>query len=925
MLLLLTSLLFVFIQSADLYEGDVAHMSAYGKEIKHTAHLLQRQIANIIRKDFNFLRESVTVFADDDKFVREGIVFCNPKKLVTRGTSISTGEKTCGDITGTGGGNYNCDDVTNDLHLLPASIKCGTDCESDECCTVTPGSLDLLNSGVANYHVDTGLLRPNDGFGQFIPSDKESILCGSNRCEEGSFVSLLASRIRSLGYHTTHSDICVAHVANALSSEVVPQTRTCNMTHVAEPRKVRACTRDAYNNERDYFHFNRKCYQAKHVFDCNNIKDGDKQMCTFDTQEKLCYASYDFLKTVTECPKDKTSEDILADEANIMNGVRRITSYSIKSNGPVDTTDKVYVTGVTDGLGCRSLRQYVAAINGLAQINAFRDTEILEAENYWQELIDEARSFIQRYAEMANDFYELSTQIFPLIEFEDVEECQIGMVEKASENFGIESAPLCDNKNYASKTVMNTMSFEAQALARSECFCRMGSLYENNGRDTGDTDVVTDKYELDEIYLGIDASKIASKCSSLVGLESVYHFCVSGMMESGKWRSVLQDLEPDIKSIKHYRSSASKTQLVEKLLQTLPLVSSNYEPNCGRLLSSVGETPLYSNKGGNCVPFQKMNEILYRLEFETSEVESGRVRGFYIDASGTKRVDKLQTFQDTLCKVSDKLTNTYLTFRQMAYKWDKPISTSDTSTTIIAPKISDNILEKFENFEEQQNYDSKNVQNRVYWFDNIVVGDGLTKVPMCNVDWTSEIVGRAQIQDAAGTLYDDPYELLHRQVDEAIFNVHIAVLSKEKTQQDNELLWDAIETELTSLDSERINWKISMEVAEHFMRITTTDFDDSAVDSTDPGADGDENPVELSSACSTLELQSGQKNDICGICEGDASTCNGCDNVLGSGKVNDECDVCGGDGSTCAGCDGIPNSGKVLDACNVCGGDGSTC
>ena len=41
--------------------------------------------------------------------------------------------------------------------------------------------------------------------------------------------------------------------------------------------------------------------------------------------------------------------------------------------------------------------------------------------------------------------------------------------------------------------------------------------------------------------------------------------------------------------------------------------------------------------------------------------------------------------------------------------------------------------------------------------------------------------------------------------------------------------------------------------------------------------------------------------------------------------VYDDCGVCDGDNSTCAGCDGVPNSGLVEDACGVCDGDGSTC
>lgn len=39
----------------------------------------------------------------------------------------------------------------------------------------------------------------------------------------------------------------------------------------------------------------------------------------------------------------------------------------------------------------------------------------------------------------------------------------------------------------------------------------------------------------------------------------------------------------------------------------------------------------------------------------------------------------------------------------------------------------------------------------------------------------------------------------------------------------------------------------------------------------------------------------------------------------------DACNVCNGDNSTCEGCDGVPNSGLVNDTCGVCGGDNSTC
>ena len=47
--------------------------------------------------------------------------------------------------------------------------------------------------------------------------------------------------------------------------------------------------------------------------------------------------------------------------------------------------------------------------------------------------------------------------------------------------------------------------------------------------------------------------------------------------------------------------------------------------------------------------------------------------------------------------------------------------------------------------------------------------------------------------------------------------------------------------------------------------------------------------------------------------------------VSNSGLVNDACGECDGDDSSCSGCDGIPNSGLVIDACGECDGDGDTC
>jgi len=61
--------------------------------------------------------------------------------------------------------------------------------------------------------------------------------------------------------------------------------------------------------------------------------------------------------------------------------------------------------------------------------------------------------------------------------------------------------------------------------------------------------------------------------------------------------------------------------------------------------------------------------------------------------------------------------------------------------------------------------------------------------------------------------------------------------------------------------------------------------------------------------------------DECGVCDGDSSSCAGCDGIANSGTAFDECGECNGEGLSCAGCDGISNSGIVEDACGNCGGD----
>ncbi len=65
--------------------------------------------------------------------------------------------------------------------------------------------------------------------------------------------------------------------------------------------------------------------------------------------------------------------------------------------------------------------------------------------------------------------------------------------------------------------------------------------------------------------------------------------------------------------------------------------------------------------------------------------------------------------------------------------------------------------------------------------------------------------------------------------------------------------------------------------------------------------------------------------DACFVCNGDNSTCSGCDKIPYSGLKYDMCEKCGGDNSTCTDCEGVLFGDAKRDDCGVCGGDNSTC
>ena len=59
--------------------------------------------------------------------------------------------------------------------------------------------------------------------------------------------------------------------------------------------------------------------------------------------------------------------------------------------------------------------------------------------------------------------------------------------------------------------------------------------------------------------------------------------------------------------------------------------------------------------------------------------------------------------------------------------------------------------------------------------------------------------------------------------------------------------------------------------------------------------------------------------DVCGVCFGGSSL------VQTANSTQDRCGVCDGDNSSCTGCDGVTSSGRVVDACGQCDGNDCGC
>ena len=682
--------------TAPTHYGDTKHARAHNEELTSTTNIIHDQLMNGIRQDFDFFHKSITGGSDSEGFVREGIVFCG------RTFDNNGNQRTDGNLT-----------------AIPS-----------------------------DFSSDTMSLAVDDGLGGTSALDiDEKALCRDNACEEGSFVSTIANRVRSIGYHITHSDICAAKATEAWNINPI---LTCQLNgYNGLNNSMADADFESYSYEastgvsnNDWLQQRDHCYKKSEV-NCNSD-------CTWNSQD-FCAPSNSWIAGANLGSKTYTISRDASTEGNTLsaNEVRRETAYQNPAGQSI--TDRVYVTGVEADLSgavpannCKSLRQYVAALNGLAQINSFRDLGILEGENVWNSLIEEIRKNFNSIAVILNDYYEESTKLFPLIEFEDVVSCPVGITEfEQAKDEGTESSPLCTLQAYNTNALLRKQGEQAQSIIRSKCFCR---------QLPGSSDALG---EADEIYLEYNKTKVQTLCDANNANKAIGDedsgYCSIGDKDEDSWKRFLKELEPVSHKIKVYSGNAA--DIYTNLKDTLNLVDvDGYSPTCGRLVSSKKGFAT-SNKGGNCLPFLKLNQVLYRLELDTSALEEP-------DLFMLGQVEQV--------------------------------------ASLFQPGVNVTIK------------DSENIGKVMKEFD------GFQKT----------------VDDA--------------QVHEASFNVKVATGLKRAVARDNEVVWLALRDELTSMDTKRIGYSVAQDAAEHFMRITTTDHDDNAVDTDDVGGeDPNVNPTAL--------------------------------------------------------------------------------
>ena len=308
-----------------------------------TKKRIRREIANGLRASFPRIRSLVTYFADEEGFVRNGIVFCGAEHDHSKLDINDLGGDDMLKVRQNDPGNEGAEN----LFPLPSEFSIET------------GSLSLID----------GWSVQNETYVN-ATNGKTSIQCGLNDCLEGSFVSILARFVRSHGYYIQHRDICSAFAETPPEIEA----RTCNFEHQPVKRKAFECSRNTSTNNKDWWQVNKQCYGLGEE-DCTG-------RCKYDVYERYCRASEDFMEGL----KTKSGLDACkVKEGNAAN--------ALKKRGAKDVY--VYIThGVLSGDAVKAIKNsqikklvITDTINNENKVRSAKNIEILSISNLMGEAI----------------------------------------------------------------------------------------------------------------------------------------------------------------------------------------------------------------------------------------------------------------------------------------------------------------------------------------------------------------------------------------------------------------------------------------------------------------------------------------------------------------------------------------------------------
>jgi len=651
------------------------------------------------------------------------------------------------------------------------------------------------------------------------PIDEAASLgqCGDNKCQPDSLVAKLAGLIRARGYHVKHSDICTAmgqknydiskcSVQGTFSRRtfscprsVSPQweqDELCSVVNEADCRNPNAATHCQWitddGRDRPYtlgcvasydYLVNQTCTENKE----NNI--GFSQPV-----EGLCRTCHSKATGKTECPEDPSTccpgtggglwereipDDngqafgqrpggdayIPANENICMkfytnnpkmglqtgdvspNQVARVIQYGFSNGVGTDIRDSVAITGSTDG--CAYLRGTVLAINGNKLELKFVLKQHRAAEEYWQSQIDDTKSIIKTVREKIINLQGLGGLFYPL-ENSGPFQCnaEFSAFEPNIDAGGPED-PKCDLAGTDYSSFQGTPHHKSMAQ-RSSCFCRS---FAGSGDDFYLSTTLVDKAYCDANFKEL--------------LPSVYTFCLqhADLGETEEWKRALDELL--------FSRNDVPTNLDTWFHGASDEIKKNFEDSiagqgrtCGRVASADPNNVKFSNKGGNCVPINGVQDIIYRLEFEFFNADAA------VDRKGSGN-----TYADTMC-VANPGGEQILSFRQLAYQWQRR-----------NPNVAGALFE-----EDDVNNDNIQTKNHKAQFYDDDGNDNYQD--FCSVDFT-QLLGGGKAYVEGATMVADPLDFLVRVSGEASFNVEKTTIAKSRAEAEEQVLWSKIMQQLT--------------------------------------------------------------------------------------------------------------------------------